>query len=183
MHQIEKHAMVSLLVALFMHLSFLYVQGQVNIQMYIHDLCNKSVAEVKGFALIGGGGDSMRIYCSVDSNLVTVPRDGKYQLSLMNSRELFDYYVSGDIVDTLVMSSVELIVGTTTHDKYWAYSCCGTPCEGYRQGLYPSGAVEFEGSFREGKPVGELYFFSPEGDTIRIEKYSRRGKHLRTKKL
>jgi hypothetical protein len=99
----------------------------------------------------------------------------------------FTYFVADSakkdvIVDIYKIDKYfQIIVGASSYEgiHYYWYNC-NELCDGQLADYYENGNIRLKGKFKMGCPTGKLYFYNEDGTLDYIEKYSRKGRLLRT---
>ncbi len=116
------------------------------------------------------------IYMPKDSTGVCIlPEKGTYSL-LFQEGKIYNFSEARLYLDTLKLPVITFCYEPITHPSFSGYCCCGSPCEGTQVDYYTNGGKRIEGFFKNGKPIGNLKFYYPDGKIKQLEKYSGKGK-------
>lgn len=160
--------------------------GQVNFQLFAYDACSNEVRRINNFGLKRGD----RSFNHTDTCSLVLEDSGIYILSYVieriDSSHLGKKYyiksIGGDFSDTLRLLKIIPCIEPTTYPNFSGYCCCDEKCKGRQIDYYQNGNRRIEGNFVEGKPVGKLIFYHPNGSIQEVHKYSRKGR-LRRKTI
>jgi hypothetical protein len=104
---------------------------------------------------------------------------GTYKLDFYGEERVYHFNDSnGKYFDTLNFPKIEECYQMHV---FVGYCCCNEKCNGLQIDYYTNGNKRMEGLFNNGKAVGALKFYYPNGHLRRIEKYSRKGKKIKTR--
>lgn len=153
----------------------------IEVKIYVLDSCSNSVKKLELFELKKNS-QTFIFNSDIDSSLI-LKDTGVYFLQSQYVSGKVELKVTkfGQYIDTLVQSNV--IETLTIHQKpsYRGWLCCDKKCEGFQIGYYQNGNKRVEGTFHEGKPIGELKFYNENGEPSFIEYYNKRGKFINRK--
>ncbi|MDH6355875.1 hypothetical protein M2132_002225 [Dysgonomonas sp. PH5-45] len=168
-------------------LSLLSIQGQaynITLELYGKCLCNNSITKISVFMIEK---DSV-MYMSDSEEQIILSDIGLYHLipeSLsIFTGEAIPIHVNnyGLIQDTVIISSIEEFYAPNLDPSGFFWYCCQkTKCDGYMADYYNNGNMRIEGSFREGKAIGEIKYYNPDGTIRSISCYDKEGKLVNIK--
>jgi hypothetical protein len=82
---------------------------------------------------------------------------------------------------TILINTPKLIKGSQSHSVWdFKYYYCDELCNGHYIDYYKNGNLRLKGNFRDGFPVGKLYYFDKNGILVKTEKYNRTGRLKKT---
>ena len=156
--------------------------------MYLYDSCKDSIYLYHEYALyFENSWDSINEstwYCTNDSiRSCELPSLGIYMLGLIdNIREApnslsFDQYKTYS--DTFRISLIAEYFGTTTAGGYYGYYCCEELCDGEIVEYFSNNHISFKGSFDNGIPNDNLYYYYRNGNVKEIHFHTRRHRYIR----
>ena len=82
--------------------------------------------------------------------------------------------------DTIILPKIYKCQDSKYNSEFVGYCTCGIRCNGELIDYYINGEKRIEGTFKNGKPIGKLYYYNMDGSIKRIEKYNRKGKLRKT---
>jgi len=94
--------------------------------------------------------------------------------------ELISFTTEKEINDTIInIPAYKLDAGDT---YFWdvRYYFSDELCNGHYTDYYKNGQQRLKGKFKNGLPVGKLYYYNKKGSLIKTEKYNRKGKLKKT---
>ncbi len=86
-------------------------------------------------------------------------------------------------VDTLSRSKIHECLEPLSHPNFMGYCCCSTKCTGFHRDYFNNGNVRVEGTFEDGKPVGQVKYFNPDGTLKIVKHYNKKGILTRTEEF
>jgi hypothetical protein len=118
---------------------------------------------------------------SLDKPYIVLNDTGYYKLILaeVENNTIIHIDKFGIIKDTL--KKVDIYYGFTIDKKpsFKGWFCCDQKCNGSKIDYYNNGNKRIEGSFKNGKAVGDLRYYDKSGKLERIEKYNNNGELIK----
>lgn len=154
--------------------------GQVQFQLQRITPCDSlPYIEKETYFLTDATGVEVESFSNMDSDIITLPRPGKYIIQRVTEPDLKDYMVElkeGLTIETCydpkIMFRLPWIV-----DPNFVYYVCGKPAYGYQEDFYPDGKIRIRGTFNDGFIVGSLDEYHPNGKLQRSVRYKKDGVH------
>ncbi|MEZ4794321.1 MAG: hypothetical protein R2773_02410 [Flavobacteriaceae bacterium] len=115
--------------------------------------------------------NSINYYPSNDYGVVILDEKGVYELSIMyfNDPQRINVDSYGSVKDTIQLLKIQKCYEPTSHPNFFGYCCCGFDCEGENVDYYINGNKRIEGYFENGKPIGKLLMYYPDGSIKQID--------------
>lgn len=121
-------------------------------------------------------------YVNDSTGTIYLDEPGKYQLSAIG------YGISQTVkikegfnIDTLVTEKIFKCYEPVSHPNFYGYCCCDEKCNGIQKDYYTDGTLRIEGEFKNGKAVGNIIQYHPNGNIKQIDVYSKKGLYRKTK--
>ena len=152
-------------------------QKTMKFELYLFDYCADTVGRIGFYTLTK---DGVNYYPNENSGIVYLSDIGSYKLSTIYLDDPLTYEIKKveNVLDTLTSATVYLALEPpTSHPDFIGYFCCDHKCEGEKTDYYSNGSKRLEGCFKDGKPLGDLKIYYPNGMLKQLDKYSKRGKH------
>ncbi|MDH5603643.1 MAG: hypothetical protein OEY51_06880 [Cyclobacteriaceae bacterium] len=156
---------------------FFNSNGQSSVSFVFYDACVGKVVELP-YKLWNGQTDST-IQISSGQSIQLEP--GYYQVQLdiiwneMYSGLWFDIYFNNEPteIDTLFLQTPRFFGPTYLHapPEEFKHYCCDELCNGKIEEIDNNGVTRFKGRFRNGQPIGNLKYYSSNGELTRTEVY------------
>jgi hypothetical protein len=147
---------------------------EIKFKLYSYDPCSHKIEVEKTAYLMKGE----NIYYPNDSNyFCTLPDTGRYKLCSVFYKKEYFFDVKGKIhLDTLNLFFIfgkKFPIDARGIDSFY---CCGALCNGKVIDYYKKNQIRFEGTFKNGRPVGTLKWYDPDGKLSEVEKYKKNGR-------
>lgn len=113
------------------------------------------------------------MYPILDTVPIMVQDTGKYVLNAISMQNQdSSIYIKNDskvFVDTVSFASIyEALVNTKNTEFTHLWLCCDNKCEGYQVEYYDNGNKRIEGTFKNGKAIGNINYYDQRGKLISI---------------
>ncbi|RWW99551.1 hypothetical protein EPI11_11400 [Flavobacterium cerinum] len=154
--------------------------GQVQFQLQRITPCDSlPYIEKETYFLIDATGVEVESFSNMDSDVITLPRPGKYIVQRVTEPGL-EYYTielkEGLTIETCydpkIMFRQPWIV-----DSDFVYFVCGKPAYGYQEDFYPDGKIKIRGTFKDGFVTDSLVEYYSNGKLQRKVRYKKDGVH------
>ena len=159
-------------------LNFSAFGQSVEFKLYLSSECKDSIIQAD-FYEMHIINDSTIQYQSDPNGMCILPDTGYYKISIVGSFAEHDRYIHiknrGNQSHSIRAFSINECYNPTTRPDFFGYCCCGEKCDGLKFDYYSNGKKRIEGIFAEGRPIGELKFYYPSGNLMRIENYNEKG--------
>ena len=147
----------------------------------IKNLCSQKVEYRVLYHLEKSGEKYFKITDSIGTMIL--PEPGEYRL--IAEFDGIDENVTlkkGVNIDTLYTKKIYECYEPVSHPSFFGYCCCENVCNGQQKDYYNDGTLRIEGNFKNGKPIGKVKVYHPNGIIKEIRIYNKKGDLRRTKK-
>lgn len=119
------------------------------------------------------------VYDNLDSEIITLPKTGKYYVTRISEPEVEPYQVELDegltvetVKDPRIMERYINVI-----EPYYEYQVCGNAANGYHEDFYNDGKLKIRGTFKQGFVKDSIAIYYPNGQLEIKTEYKRDGVH------
>ena len=155
---------------------------EIRYELFVNNKCKDSIFKLNFFTLSKNG---INYHCDNEDGILVLKEKGKYLISTIyfdeeRNIEFKDY---GFISDTINLKSVEKCYEPTSSPRFSGFCCCDSLCDGAKIDYYKNGNIRVQGTFKNGKAIGKVYYYHQNGKIRLIEKYNKKGSFLRRREF
>ena len=155
--------------------------------MYLYDSCMDSIYLCDGYSLyfenIPDSISESTWFCNNHDKPCKFPSLGTYVLGISDNIHDIPFILTFDqpkiYSDTFRISSITERIGTTTAGGYYGFYCCEELCDGEIVEYFNNHQISFKGSFDNGIPNNNLYYYYRNGNVKEMHYYTRRHRYIR----
>ena len=160
--------------------------SQINVKIDVKDNCSGSFTINKSELIDKFGNELIK---NPETGYYELKADTGYFISLNLTRNNSTYLINHafEVVSTTefineIIYLPKLMKGSFDNFYDEKFYICEEICNGYVEDFYQNGNIRIKGKFNQGLPQGKLYYYSEDGELLKIEKYNKKGKFKKTKK-